>query len=115
MKNNLSERMLLVLIVVIDSYMEYNEPLGSRTLTKRYGLDFSPATMRNIILDTIKSILDSFDDAIFSPVGMMGLNLYKLSIYATNKDLNLIESFLINREVKYPTGHPTILIYKEIS
>ncbi len=55
MENNLSERMLLVLSVVIDSYMEYNEPLGSRTLTKRYGLDFSPATMRNIMLDLEES------------------------------------------------------------
>ncbi len=55
MKNNLSERMSLVLSVVVDSYMEYNEPLGSRILAKRYGLDFSPATMRNIMLDLEES------------------------------------------------------------
>lgn len=55
MKNNLSERMSLVLSVVIDSYMKYNEPLGSRILAKRYNLDFSPATMRNIMLDLEES------------------------------------------------------------
>ncbi len=47
----LSDRMVLVLSVVIDNYIKYKQAAGSRTLTKRYNLDFSPATMRNTMID----------------------------------------------------------------
>ncbi len=47
----LSERMVLVLSVVVDNYIKYKQAAGSRVLTKRYNLDFSPATMRNTMID----------------------------------------------------------------
>ncbi len=47
----LSERMVLVLSVIVDNYIKYKQPVGSRILTKRYGLEFSPATMRNAMID----------------------------------------------------------------
>ena len=42
----LSERELRVLEAVIQSYVETAEPAGSRTLTRRFGLGVSPATIR---------------------------------------------------------------------
>ncbi len=47
----LSERMVLVLSVIVDNYIKYKQAAGSRVLTKRYGLNFSPATMRNAMID----------------------------------------------------------------
>ncbi len=47
----LSERMVLVLSVIVDNYIKYKQAVGSRILTKRYGLNFSPATMRNVMID----------------------------------------------------------------
>jgi heat-inducible transcriptional repressor len=47
----LSERMVLVLSVIVDNYIKYKQAVGSRILTKRYGLNFSPATMRNAMND----------------------------------------------------------------
>ncbi len=47
----LNSRMVLVLSVIVDNFIKYKQPAGSRILTKRYGLDFSPATMRNAMLD----------------------------------------------------------------
>ncbi len=47
----LNSRMVLVLSVIVDNYIKYKQPAGSRVLTKRYGLEFSPATMRNTMLD----------------------------------------------------------------
>jgi heat-inducible transcriptional repressor len=47
----LDSRMVLVLSVIVDNYIKYKQPAGSRVLTKRYNLNFSPATMRNAMLD----------------------------------------------------------------
>ncbi|MGA1845681.1 thioredoxin domain-containing protein [Deferribacter abyssi] len=62
-----------------------------------------------LFLDINKSILDTFDDAIYSPVGIMGLNLHKLTNYISNDNFNTIKSIFIDRGIKYSTGHPTIL------
>ncbi|RMG01345.1 MAG: heat-inducible transcription repressor HrcA [Nitrospirae bacterium] len=47
----LDVRSARVLRAVIRSYIENPEPVGSRTLTKKYGLEWSPATIRNIMAD----------------------------------------------------------------
>lgn len=47
----LSERERRVLEAVIQSYVETAEPAGSRTISKRFGLGVSPATIRNTMSD----------------------------------------------------------------
>src|SRR3954462_5915654 len=44
---DLSERERRVLEAVIQSYVETAEPAGSRTVSRRFGLGVSPATIRN--------------------------------------------------------------------
>ncbi len=40
-----------VLYAVVTEYIAVGEPVGSRTLSKRYGLDLSAATIRNVLAD----------------------------------------------------------------
>src|SRR6187551_2440096 len=47
----LNERERQVLEAVIQSYVETAEPAGSRTISRRFGLGVSPATIRNTISD----------------------------------------------------------------
>ena len=47
----LSRRERKILEAVILSYVETAEPAGSRTLSRRFGLDISPATIRNTMSD----------------------------------------------------------------
>src|ERR1700733_2901988 len=47
----LSKRERRVLDAVIRSYVETAEPAGSRTLSRRFGLGVSPATIRNTMSD----------------------------------------------------------------
>lgn len=47
----LSERERQVLEAVIRSYVETAEPAGSRTISRRFGLGVSPATIRNVMSD----------------------------------------------------------------
>lgn len=47
----LSDRERKVLEAVIQSYVETAEPAGSRTLSRRFGLGVSPATIRNTMSD----------------------------------------------------------------
>ncbi|MEN9592292.1 MAG: hypothetical protein RJA21_751, partial [Gemmatimonadota bacterium] len=47
----LSERERQVLEAVIHSYVSTAEPAGSRTLSRRFGLGISPATIRNTMSD----------------------------------------------------------------
>ena len=47
----LSERERTVLEAIIRSYVETAEPVGSRTLSRRFGLGVSPATIRNAMSD----------------------------------------------------------------
>ncbi len=49
--HELSERERRVLEAVIKSYVETAEPAGSRTLSRRFGLGVSPATIRNTMSD----------------------------------------------------------------
>src|SRR5438477_6033896 len=47
----LSRRERKILEAVILSYVETAEPAGSRTLSRRFGLGVSPATIRNTMSD----------------------------------------------------------------
>lgn len=48
---SLNERELKVLEAIVMSYVETAEPVGSRTLARRFGLGVSPATIRNAMSD----------------------------------------------------------------
>ena len=48
---NLSERSRKVLYAVVQSYINYPDPVGSRIVTKRFSFGLSPATIRNIMAD----------------------------------------------------------------
>jgi heat-inducible transcriptional repressor len=48
---NLSERNKKILYAIVQSYINNPDPVGSRVVTKRYSLGFSPATIRNIMSD----------------------------------------------------------------
>jgi heat-inducible transcriptional repressor len=47
----LSQRAKRILFAVVTEYIETGEPVGSRTLAKRYGLDLSAASIRNVLSD----------------------------------------------------------------
>ena len=47
----LDDRKLQVLYAIIDSYIHTGEPIGSRTITKKYNFGVSPATIRNEMSD----------------------------------------------------------------
>jgi len=51
MSGELSERERQVLEAVIHSYVATAEPAGSRTISRRFGLGISPATIRNTMSD----------------------------------------------------------------
>lgn len=48
---SLTERETRVLEAIIQAYVETAEPVGSRTIAKRFGLGVSPATIRNAMSD----------------------------------------------------------------
>ena len=48
---DLSERKLKILQAIISDYIKTAEPVGSRTLSKQDGLNYSPATIRNEMAD----------------------------------------------------------------
>ncbi|MGK5092649.1 heat-inducible transcriptional repressor HrcA [Deltaproteobacteria bacterium TL4] len=48
---SISERMQMVLNGVIDCYIQRQEPIGSRTLSKLLNVELSPATIRNTMTD----------------------------------------------------------------
>ena len=49
--NELSERQIKILKVIIRTYMETGEPVGSRTISKASDLNLSSATIRNEMSD----------------------------------------------------------------
>ena len=42
----ISDREKLVLSAIVNYYLTYGETIGSRALVKKYGIDFSSATIR---------------------------------------------------------------------
>ena len=51
MKDELDARKKRVLQAIVDDYIESAEPVGSRTLARKYDLGVSPATIRNEMAD----------------------------------------------------------------
>src|SRR6185436_10389722 len=49
--SDLNQRGRQILYAAISEYVATGEPVGSRTLAKKYGLDLSPATIRNVLAD----------------------------------------------------------------
>jgi heat-inducible transcriptional repressor len=49
--SGLSERFKRILECVVLDYISSGEPIGSRTICKRYGIELSPATVRNVMAD----------------------------------------------------------------
>ncbi len=47
----LSERQRMILNAIIDDYIRSAEPVGSRNISKRGDVSFSPATIRNEMAD----------------------------------------------------------------
>ncbi len=51
MNSQLTDRMNRILQYVINEYIDTGEPVGSRTIVKKYNLNLSSATIRNIMAD----------------------------------------------------------------
>jgi heat-inducible transcriptional repressor len=49
--NSLPKRARSILYAVVTEFIETGEPVGSRTLAKKYGFDLSAATIRNVLAD----------------------------------------------------------------
>lgn len=47
----ISDREKLVLGVIIDYYLTFGDTIGSRTLVKKYNIELSSATIRNVMAD----------------------------------------------------------------
>src|SRR5271156_6448689 len=47
----LHHRARSVLYAVVTEFIATGEPVGSRTLARKYGLDLSPASIRNVLSD----------------------------------------------------------------
>ncbi|MDR0425063.1 MAG: heat-inducible transcription repressor HrcA, partial [Clostridiales Family XIII bacterium] len=47
----LTERKLRILQAIVSDFISSAEPVGSRTLSKKYGMGISPATIRNEMSD----------------------------------------------------------------
>jgi heat-inducible transcriptional repressor len=47
----LDERKKRILQAIIDDYVSTAEPIGSRTIAKKYDIGLSPATIRNEMSD----------------------------------------------------------------
>ena len=50
-RDALNDREALILQAVVHTYITTAEPVGSRSIVKRFGLDWSPATVRNVMAD----------------------------------------------------------------
>ena len=49
--SELSERSRDIFRHIVDAYVETGEPVGSRTISRRFGMTLSPATIRNVMSD----------------------------------------------------------------
>ena len=48
---SITEREKLVLNAIVNYYLNFGDTIGSRTLVKKYGIDLSSATIRNVMAD----------------------------------------------------------------
>src|ERR1044071_4691455 len=49
--SDLNERSREIFRLIVDSYVQNGEPVGSRTLSRLLGQNLSPATIRNVMAD----------------------------------------------------------------
>src|SRR3954468_708249 len=49
--SDLNHRARKILAAIVHEYLATGEAVGSRPLTRRYGIDLSPATVRNVMSD----------------------------------------------------------------
>ena len=49
--SDLNHRARRILAAVVQEYLSTGDAVGSRTVTRRYGIDLSPATVRNVMAD----------------------------------------------------------------
>src|SRR6266571_1765250 len=49
--SDLTHRARKILTAVVQEYLHTGDAVGSRTVTRRYGIDLSPATVRNVMAD----------------------------------------------------------------
>ena len=66
----LSERKIRILKAIVDDYIASGIPVGSRTISKLWGGEFSPATIRN-------EMSDLFEMGYLNPVSYTHLDVYK--------------------------------------
>jgi heat-inducible transcriptional repressor len=51
MTSDINHRSKKILYAVVSEYLQTGEAVGSRTITRRHGIDLSPATVRNVMAD----------------------------------------------------------------
>jgi heat-inducible transcriptional repressor len=51
MTSDINHRSKKILHAVVSEYLQTGEAVGSRTITRRHGIDLSPATVRNVMAD----------------------------------------------------------------
>ena len=51
MSPDLNKRAREVLRLIVDAYVETGEPVGSRAISRKLGMNLSPATIRNVMAD----------------------------------------------------------------
>lgn len=56
---NLNERKLKILQAIVSDFIRSAEPVGSRTLSRKYEMGISPATIRNEMADLEEMGFDS--------------------------------------------------------
>src|SRR5437773_9078826 len=49
--SDLNHRARKILAAIVHEYLHTGEAVGSRTVTRRHGIDLSPATVRNVMSD----------------------------------------------------------------
>jgi heat-inducible transcriptional repressor len=107
---DLTKRDQLVLEAVINDYIQSGEPVGSRAISKRYGLKVSSATIRNVMadLEDLGLLCQPHTSAGRVPTDR-GLRLYLDSIIRF-KEIKEEERALIRRAFKEFQGDITELL-----
>src|SRR5678815_4323260 len=49
--HDINHRARKILYAIVSEYLHTGEAVGSRTVTRRHGIDLSPATVRNVMAD----------------------------------------------------------------
>ncbi len=95
----LSEREQLILQAVVHTYITTAEPVGSRTIVKRLGLELSPATVRNVMADLEEA---GFLEQVHTSSGRVPTNRgyrYYVDYLMRVQELTLAERHRIEREL----------------